>query len=116
MEKVNPIVISFEDGKEYTLEFNRETVSTAEKRGFSRESAGDKMMTMLPELFYYSFMMHHPSISREKTDKILFEELGGLTTDEIGRLVDLFDAPYKTLIHEEEEEGERKNSRVSVRL
>lgn len=114
-KRVEPMVIAFEDGDEYTLEFNRSTVAMAERSGFSREGAADKMMTTLPDLFFYAFKMHHPTIKRDKTDDILFNKLGGLTSDEIGRLVELFDEPYKALINIEDEE-ERKNRRATVRL
>lgn len=116
-KKIEPMVIALENGDEYTLEFNRTTVSMAERSGFSREAAGDRLMTMLPDLFYFAFKMHHPNIKREKTDDILFNKLNGLTSDEIGRLVDLFDEPYKALINiSDDEDSERKNRRATVKL
>ena len=115
-KRVEPIVISFEDGKEYTLEFSRETVSMAERSGFSRGAAGDQMMTFLPDLFFFAFKMHHPTIKREKTDDILFNKLQGLTNEELSRLLELFEQPYTTLIHIDEEDDTRKNSRVTVRM
>lgn len=107
------MVIKFEDGESYTLEFNRKTVSEAERDGFRREDAGDMLMTRVPELFYYAFRMHHPNIKRAKTDEILFDDLGGLTDDQIERLIDLYSAPYATLVNEN---GTPKNSKVTVNL
>ena len=114
MERVEPMVITI-DEKDYTLEFNRETVAMAENSGFTRDGASDKMMTLLPDLFFFAFKMHHPTIKREKTDEILFKKLKGLRSEEIERLIELFDEPYKSLINIEEED-ERKNSGVTVKL
>lgn len=110
MERINPMIITIGD-KEYTLEFNRKTAKMAELGGFKREDVGDKLITRIPELFYYAFKMHHPDIKREKTDEILFEDLNGLTEEELDRLVALFNVPYETLINSD---GERKNGRVAM--
>ena len=113
-KEIRPITLTMADGKVYTLEFNRSTVEMAERAGFSREEAVDKMMTFLPMLFFYAFMMHHPTIKREKTDKILFEDLGGLSNAVISRLIDLYDLPYDELISKDD--AESKNPRVTVTL
>ena len=69
-------------------------------------------MTMLPELFYYAFLMHHPEVSREEADKMLFEDLGGLTPSQIERLVSLYNMPYETLV---KDDGKKpKNSKLTV--
>lgn len=113
MERIDPITIKFEDGETYTLEFNRKTVKEAEEAGFRREDAGDKLMTRIPELFYYAFRMHHPNLRKPQTDSILFNDLGGLTDEMIERLIDLFAAPYTTLVNEN---GTPKNPKVTVTL
>ena len=113
MEKVNPITIRFEGGETYTLEFNRKTVAAAERAGVVIGDASDRLMTTLPELFFYAFKMHHPSIKREKTDKILFDDLGGLSEAQMERLIDLYEAPYEALMNEGEDV---KNPNVTVTL
>lgn len=113
MERIDPIVIKFEDGETYTLEFNRKTVSEAEQEGFRREDAGEMLMTRIPELFYYAFRMHHPNMRKAQTDAILFNDLGGLTDEMIERLVELYGAPYNTLVNES---GTPKNAKVTVSL
>ena len=42
--------------------------------------------------------MHHPHMTREQTDKILFEGLGGLGEEEMTYLGKLYAEPFKTLI------------------
>ena len=113
MERIEPIVIKFSDDEKYTLQFNRETAAELEQDGFKREDVGDMPMTRVPQIFHFAFKMHHPTITREKTDRILFEDLGGLTDEQIERLGALFMVPYVTLINDS---GKPKNSKVTVSL
>lgn len=99
MEKLKPMIIEDpETGKEYTLEFNRKTVSRAEQAGLDVQSIESKSMTMIPLLFWSAFLMHHPHMTREQTDKILFDGLGGLGEEEMAYLGKLYSAPFQTLI------------------
>ena len=111
-ERINPIIIRDEEtGNEYTLEFNRESVRFAEAHGFDINDVSKFSMTRLPELFYYAFRMHHKNISREKTDRILFDDLGGMPEGMAERLGALYGAPFEALINT----GDRaKNSKVTV--
>lgn len=111
---VKPIIIK-SDTEEYTLEFNRESIKFAEMRGFKIEDVSSFPMTKVPELFFYAFRMHHKNISREKTDKLLFEELGGIPEGLIERLGELYAQPFEALNIVEEGE-ERKNSKWAVEL
>jgi hypothetical protein len=110
MEKMNPMTIEDpETGKEYTLEFNRKTVSRAEQAGLDVQSIESKSMTMIPLLFWSAFLMHHPHMTREQTDKILFDGLGGLGEEEMAYLGKLYSAPFQTLIaRSDKEENPRK--------
>lgn len=112
-EKVAPIVLhDSEEGKDYTLEFNRETIVWAEGRGFDISDVGKYPMSKLPELFYYAFRMHHKNVSREKTDKILFDYLGGMPDGMAERLGALWAAPYEAL----NAKGDAKNARITVEM
>jgi hypothetical protein len=113
-EPVKPIIIHDDVNKrDYTLEFNRESVSFAEMHGFKTDDIDECAMTRIPELFYYAFRMHHMNVSREKTDKILFEDLGGATPELIERLAQLFTEPYRALYNAT---GKSKNPRVTMEL
>ena len=109
---MKPIVLKSKD-TEYTLEFNRESIKFAEMRGFKIEEVAEYPMTKIPELFFYAFRMHHKNVAREKTDKILFEEMGGVPEGLIERLAELYTEPFETLTVKEEE---RKNSKWSVEM
>ena len=112
---VKPIrLIDNETGESYILEFNRDTVRWAEQRGFDPEKVTTYPMTVGADFFYYAFRMHHKNIARDKTDKILFESLGGIndTTGKIlGRLMELYYQTFNTLT-----DGEEENPRMTVEL
>ena len=111
-ERVNPIRVEVE-GESFTLEFSRETVRFAENRGFNIEQISDFPQTNIPALWFYAFRKNHKNISREKTDKIL-ERMGGLTEQQIVRLVELYQEPNRALIADNEEQ--QKNAGVTVEL
>jgi len=115
-ERVKPIIIrDAENNEEYTLEFNRETILFAESRKFDIDDVGRYPMTKIPELFWYAFRMHHKSMSKQQTDKIFFEKLGGFEGVPDGfatRLGELYNAPFTAFF-----DGEpTKNPNVTVEL
>lgn len=115
-EKVKPIILhDTEAGVDYTLEFNRESVRFAEMRGFDLNDIDKFPMTRIPDLFYYSFRMHHKNVSREKTDKIIFDEFGGIGNLPDGlmeRLIMLYAEPFNGT-----NVGDKpKNSKITVEL
>ena len=115
-ERVRPIIVhDAENDIDYTLEFNRETVRWAESRGFDIDDVGRYPMTKIPELWYYAFRMHHKNVSREKTDRILFDDLGGLPPGAAERLGALYSAPYEALSNSDSGE-QGKNRTVTVEL
>lgn len=112
-EIVRPITITMKSGDVYTLEFDRDTVKFAEARGFDIADVARFPMTKLPELFFYAFRMHHKNVSREKTDRILFEELKGLPDGAMERLGQLYAAPYESL-NNKVEDGDEKNAGATM--
>ena len=114
-EKVEPIVLTDNDtGERFTLEFSRESVVFTNRQGFNVSEMGSNSMEMLPILFYGAFRMHHRNVSRQRTDKILFEDLGGLSSAAVERLLMLYNAPHSALIRSEEDEP--KNAKMTIQL
>ena len=108
-------MIDNETGENYILEFNRDTVKWAEQRGFDPDMVTKFPMTVGADFFFYAFRMHHKNIARDKTDKILFDVLGGIneTTGKIfARLMELYYETYSTFSDEEAE----SNPRMAVEL
>ena len=104
IEKVKPMVITDpESGKEDTLEFSRRTVVKTEQAGFDVNCLESKSMTMIPLLFWGAFLMHHPHMTKEQTDAILFDGLGGLNDEEMGYIGKLYAAPFQSLVASEVE-------------
>ena len=113
-EKVKPIILRMENGEEFTLEFNRDSIRFAEQRGFDIDEVSKYPMTRVPELFWYAFRMHHPRISKEQAERILIDDMGGLPKGMAERLGQLYAAPFEALSNDDE--GEAKNSRVTVEM
>ena len=121
-EQVKPVILTdTEKNKEYTLEFSRDSVRFAEARGFVPDDIDRFPMTKIYEFFFYAFRMHHPSVSRAETDRIL-NDWGGIRNIPDGlleRLGELYAAPFGALTEDEteEEKAEReKNRKVTVLL
>ena len=116
-EQIKPIIIhDTENGIDYTLEFNRETVKFAEARGFDIDDVSKYPMTKIPELFYYAFRMHHRNVPRERTNRFLWEDLGGLGNLPDGfieRLGQLYNDPVMAV---RAADNEGKNPRLTVEL
>lgn len=116
MEVIKPLVLTdSETGAKYELDFDRATVQFAERRGFKVDGAPTFPQTQVPELFYLAFRKNHRNVARDKTDKMLFEDLEGLTPKILARLIDLYtQASYHGVIRSEEDEP--KNSKMTVEL
>jgi len=112
MAEVKPITLQYEDGTTYTLEFSAQTVADGERAGLIISQIMDKPVTLVPLLFFFAFKMHHPSISKKKTDSILFDDLGGLSQAMQERLIELYLAPVNELGNE----GGTKNPTMKVEM
>lgn len=117
-ERVKPIRVTVNRlQKTFTLEFNRASVKFVESREFDVSAVPKFPATMLPELFYYAFRMHHREMSREQTNRILEEDLRGLPTKAIARLVDLYNqARYENVVRLDDEEDGEKNAGATLEM
>ncbi len=112
-ENVKPVVIhDIENEKDYTLEFNRDSIKFAEVRGFKVEDCDNFPMTKVPEFFWYAFRMHHPSVSLAFAEKML-DRMGGMSEPLAQRLGELWAVPFATLTHKD---GDEKNVTVTMDL
>lgn len=113
MTKVQPLVIrdTEKNTPKYTLEFNRESVVWAERRGFKVAEVADYPVTGVSDLFFYAFRMHHKGITHDMTDAIL-NDIGGWNTEGlIKRLMALYDAGMESL---NAAGGEEKNAKYAL--
>ena len=90
-------------GKEYTLEFTRETVKEMEREGFVIEYVLQKPMLFLPKFFAGAFKAHHRYEKQKTIDEMfeLFTNKGAL----IEKLVEMYQDPVESLMDDENIEG-----------
>lgn len=110
---VKPMVIeNKESGKTLTVEFNRATIMKMDALGIVSgdflANAANSPLTLASTLFYWGLQMHHPEITKEEADEILFDEIG-LGDDVLSRLSELFMTPYTSIMEA------RKNSHWTVK-
>lgn len=91
-------------GKEYTLEFTRETIKQMEREGFVADDMVSKPMTTLPRLFAGAFKAHHRFDAKQK----LIDEMFELFTNKgplLEKLAEMYHEPFETLMDDEKIEG-----------
>lgn len=114
-EEVNPIrLIDKEADETYVLDFDLESVKFADRQGLDPDLVTKFPATQGELLFYCAFRKNHRNVSREKTNRILWEYLGGFngTTGKVfARLIELYYSALGSLTDEEQE-----NPRVAVEL
>lgn len=94
-------------GKEYVLEFTRQSVEEMERRGFVAEEVLTKPLTVLPTLFAGAFIANHRFTKRKVINEI-FEQI-----DDKGGLLDALAEMYSLVIDEFTEELEKKNKNLT---
>ena len=91
-------------GKEYTLEFTRESVKQMEREGFKAGDILEKPMLTLPKLFAGAFKAHHRFDAKQKEiDEIfeLFKNKNAL----VEKLAEMYSEPMETLMDDDNIEG-----------
>lgn len=95
--------LNFEyNGKEYTLEYTRETVKQMEREGFVANDIVNKPMLTLPKLFSGAFKAHHRfDVKQKQIDEIfdLFKNKNAL----IEKLAEMYAEPMETLMDDVDE-------------
>lgn len=90
------IKLKTEDGKEYMLEFDRNSITYLERQGFALDKYSTQPMTQIPLLFRGAFFKHHKFAKAEEIDKI-FENIKN--KDKLmAALVDMVGESYETLV------------------
>ena len=113
--RINPIRLTLhESGETYELDFNRDAVAFAERRGFVLDDVLKFPQTKVPEFFWYAFRWHHKSVSAEKAAKIL-DTIHGLSPKVLERLLLLYQQAQMSNNLQDDEDLE-KNGAVTVEL
>lgn len=97
--------INFEyEGKEYTLEFTRESIKQMEREGFVLEDVVRKPMLTLPVFFAGAFKAHHKYDTKQKKIEEIFEKFTNKQAL-FSKLVDMYQYPMETMLDEDTQEG-----------
>lgn len=115
-ERPNPIrLIDTETEETYILDFDLESVKFADRQGLDPDLVVKFPATQGELFFYCAFRKNHKNLAREKTDKILWNYLGGFnegTGKIFARLIELYYSALGSL-----GDGEKKeNPRMAVEL
>ena len=87
-------------GKEYTLEYTRETIKQMEREGFVAEDMVTKPMLTLPRLFSGAFKAHHKFDAKQKVIDEMFERFtnkGAL----VEKLAEMYHEPFDELMDDD---------------
>lgn len=85
-------------GKEYVLEYTRNSIVEMERRGFNAFKIPEMTFTLLPDLFAGAFVANHPDAPRDFIDEIYeqFDDKGEL----LGALAEMYTAAIEAYIAE----------------
>lgn len=89
------------NGKDYTLEYTRNSVRQMEREGFVAGDIETKPMTILPALFAGAFLAHHRFEKKAVIDEI-YNKLENKQLL-IERLAEMYNEPISSLLEEPEE-------------
>lgn len=98
---VKKITILYED-KEYTLEFNRNSIRQMERQGFVARSIDDMPMSMIMSLVSGAFLMHHRNLRESEIEKIY----ASIKNKEnfLAKLSEMYAEPVMALMEEPEDD------------
>lgn len=97
--------INFEhNGKEYTLEFTRESIKQMEREGFVSNDVITKPMLTLPKLFAGAFKAHHRFDVKQKDIEAMFDLFKNKRAL-VDKLAEMYAEPVETLMDDPTDEG-----------
>jgi len=94
------------DGRDYVLEFTRDSIRTMERGGFVISEIDSKPMTVLPRLFSGAFLAHHKFVKQDTIDEI-YAKLKN-KSELIEKLAEMYNETIESLV-EEPDEGDEGN-------
>ena len=89
-------------GKEYTLEYTRESVKQMEREGFVAGDIVNKPMLTLPKLFAGAFKAHHKYDTKQKQIDEIFELFKNKQAL-VEKLAEMYAEPMETLMDDVDE-------------
>ena len=97
--------LNFEhNGKEYCLEYTRDSVRQMEREGFSISDVLEKPMLNLPKLFAGAFKAHHRFGVKANDIEAIFNKFKNKDAL-FEKLVEMYNEPMEAMLDEPEDEG-----------
>ncbi len=97
--------LNFEhNGKEYCLEYTRDSVRQMEREGFSIGDVLEKPMLNLPKLFAGAFKAHHRFGTKANDIEEIFNKFKNKDAL-FEKLVEMYNEPMEAMLDEPEDEG-----------
>lgn len=84
-------------GKDYTLEYTRESVKQMEREGFVANDIVNKPMSTLPKLFVGAFKAHHKYDVKQKQIEEMFDLFKNKDAL-IEKLAEMYHEPFEALM------------------
>jgi hypothetical protein len=95
--------INFEyNGKEYCLEYTRESIKQMEREGFRSSDVIEKPMSTLPKLFAGAFKAHHKFGTKQNEIDAMFDRFKNKDAL-FEKLAEMYNAPMEAMLDEPEE-------------
>lgn len=91
-------------GKEYTLEYTRETIKQMEREGFVSEDIIKKPMSSLPKLFAGAFKANHRFDAKQKIIDEIFDNFTNKLAL-VEKLSEMYSEPMEALMDDPEDSG-----------
>lgn len=97
--------ITFEHkGKEYTLEFTRDSIKQMEREGFVSNDVVNKPMLTLPKLFAGAFKAHHKFDIKQKDIDAMFDMFTNKAAL-LEKLAEMYSEPMEALMDDPADAG-----------
>jgi hypothetical protein len=97
--------LNFEhNGKEYCLEYTRETVKQMEREGIKSGDVLEKHMSTLPKLFSGAFRAHHRFGTKPNEIEEIFNKFKNKDAL-FEKLAEMYNSPMEAMLDEPEDEG-----------
>lgn len=95
--------LNFEyNGKEYTLEYTRQTVREMERDGFKANDLIEKPMLTLPKLFAGAFKAHHKWGTKPADIEAIYNALSNKDAL-LEKLAEMYNEPMEAMLDEPDE-------------
>lgn len=104
------VIITANDGKKYTLAFNRKTAALFNDMGCKASDLREKPLVAVPVFIWCAFKAYQPSVKQKKTEEVWDELSEKSKNDVLAALIEMYSDTYTSLMGDEDGEDDEGNS------